>query len=160
MSDTGLVVIDEHEAVLSTFSIKTEAKHHDMSRLVAISDRVVYTIGQYTADHKVRVFIEAMPLSRRPDGKLYTRTELLGIVKYRLLILGVEVYLISPKTLKSKFAGNGNADKGQMQAAVYNRFQRLIKNDNVADGLALAATGLDYIKRRITLSIERLPMTS
>lgn len=139
-------------------SVKTKASQLDIERCIYTADTVVGIIESYIHEHKVRVFVEAIPFSRNPNGKLFTRHELVGMIKYRLRKLNAEVYFIQSKTLKLQFTGNGSADKAAMQATAYNRYVRLIKNDNIADALALCAVGHDFIYEKKRLPHERLPM--
>lgn len=157
LADTGLTIMDQRDNILFTKSIKTKPGSHDVRRCIDIVDTIIGIVEPYIHDHKVRIAIEPIPFARRPTGKTFTRHELVGMLKRELLKRGVEVYMIGATTIKNKFAGKGSADKTHMQAAVYNRFKRLVKNDNIADSIAIAALLSDYIERKLKLSIERLP---
>lgn len=66
--------------------------------------------------------------------------ELGGIVKYSLRKIGLQPVEISPKSLKKFIAGNGNADKVQMLAAIQADGLPIL-DDNMADAFGLAKLG-------------------
>ncbi len=66
--------------------------------------------------------------------------ELGGVVKYSLRKVGHEPIEISPKSLKKFIAGNGNADKVKMLAAVQASGVPIM-DDNMADAFGLARLG-------------------
>lgn len=65
--------------------------------------------------------------------------------------------MVGNTTLKSKFTGNGKAQKSCVQNEIQNRFQRIIKNDNIADAVALAVIGQEYLSSKIKMAVEKLP---
>lgn len=117
-------------------------------RIRGIAETVFGICEQYKDDHDLFVYAEAMPFSTRPNGKTYTRTELFGLVKYLLFKAGIPCCTVTTTTLKKQFAKNGTATKDNMIAAVYNRYNRVIKNDNIADAIGLASIGNRHIVKK------------
>ena len=144
LTETGLVIItatpDPHE-VLYTDIVTTDPKARDLSRCLGAADVIIRTIqkGCFLYD-KVSVFIEASGSSRFA-GKLITRMELVGMVKYKLFRIGCNLYTVTPASLKQEITGKGNATKNKMLTKVNRLTGNEYTNDNVADAHALSIYG-------------------
>ncbi|MFE0533797.1 crossover junction endodeoxyribonuclease RuvC [Streptomyces nigra] len=98
----------------STGRIKTRQRDGDR-RLLVIED----TVAELVAEHRPDVAVlEDMPTRMRPNavkalGKVH------GVVNAALLRAGVPYVYLSPATLKSYAADNGNASKDDMAAAAF-----------------------------------------
>ncbi len=158
LTDTGFAVLDGSDSIIDVKSFRSYPKQSDEYRIRLIAKGIVQEIEQYRYDHDVYVFIEALPFAKRPTGSAYTRSELYGVIKYLLVEMGIHTYFVSALTLKKQFAGTGTADKHNVQAAVYNRYGRLIKNDNIADAIGLASIGNRYINKEIKFPATKISM--
>lgn len=127
----------------------------DHKRAAAIAEALLSLVEPYHLEHKTRVFFEALPFSRRPDGKLYTRTGAFYLSIYLMRQAGIDVWSMQSKTLKKAFAGTGASDKQGVINAVYNRYGRLENDDNIADAIALATVGNEFIDGK-RISIEKI----
>jgi Holliday junction resolvasome RuvABC endonuclease subunit len=64
-----------------------------------------------------------------------------GVVRLRLLDLGVPVLMVPPATLKKYATGKGNASKPDIRMAVFRRFGMDIADDNECDAWVLRSIG-------------------
>lgn len=129
----------------------------DMSRTRHIANSVVDTIESYSSGHRIYIMIEAIPFSRNPTGKTYTRVEVIAVIKWELLKRGYPVYMVTATTLKKQFAGKGNKDKDAVKLACREKYNLNISNDNVADALAAADSLKRYILERARFPLEKMP---
>jgi Holliday junction resolvasome RuvABC endonuclease subunit len=72
--------------------------------------------------------------------ELSTLAELMGVIKWHLMMEEIPYGTVAPNTLKLFFAGHGHANKDLMMAEAKKR-GHLISNDNEADAIALAYYG-------------------
>lgn len=76
-----------------------------------------------------------------------------GVVRLALIHSGVPYVLVSPATLKKFATGRGNATKGDMRMALYQRFDLDLRDDNQVDARWLQEAGL----ARYDIGVPRLP---
>lgn len=117
-------------------------------------DRIVNRVAGFTAGADLAV-IEAGAFSRgAQSGAAEILSALRYMVRHRLWTMGVPFALVSPTGLKAYTAGHGKASKGDMHAAVFNRygldFSFLKVREgryDVVDAFALAAMGYHALGR-------------
>lgn len=160
LTHTGITVMHEDRSIIKVYAIKTTRKDGlDDQRVLKIAERIMSVIEEYSDTNKVRVGIEAIPFSKRgATGKIFTRYGLFQVLKYLLMKAGIETYVIGPTTVKNRFAGKGNVDKDAVIKAIFTKYKLTIKDDNVADAFACASLVISYVREKLKLSIERVPM--
>lgn len=139
LTDTGIVASCKqpdgtfrHVQIASTAVL---AKLKDPLRQAAITMVVLDILAKHVG-RRVAVVIEDYAFGRA-TGKVFTRAELIGAIKYiTLTVFGFDLFLVSPKALK-KFMGSGNNEKEDMVHAAHMRFSFVHGNDNVIDAFCL-----------------------
>lgn len=157
LADTGFVILQNDRSIVKAISIKTKPKMLDLSRQAYIAETIFNTLEEYAGDRKIHVIIEAIPFSRRPTGKHFTRTGAVDILKYVLVKAGYPVYMIGATTIKNRFAGKGNSDKDAIIAAIKKKYTYNIRNNNVADAFAAADLLIAYLGKKVKLTLELMP---
>ncbi len=126
--------------VLHTRSVTTESSQPLYQRVRQIRD----VAAEWTPPGCVLAF-EA-PSFGSFGGKAWDRSELAGVVKERLELDAVQVFMVSPKTIKKYATGSGDADKKAMLAAARQLLPGFAgRNDNEADAAWLAALIADLL---------------
>lgn len=112
--------------------------------LTDIRDRVRYIVGsvlRFAPATGLLSVIEAPYIPRHNSGQVLERAWLFGMLVDQLLIRG-PVVAVNARTRAKYGAGNGNADKKTVTAAVRAAFPNIrIRDDNESDAIVLAAMG-------------------
>ena len=93
----------------------------------------------------VELVIIEKPASKLNFSTLYALS-VLGGGLYAVLVTqlpDVEIRFVAPTTAKKCLAGSGRASKEEIMAAVTERFGIVEKNDNIADAISVASTGIE-----------------
>lgn len=132
-----------------------KGKLTDLQRQLAILEelRVVLQPSSKDSKHTI-VFIEDYAYSKN-QGKVFTRAELVGMMKY-LLCEEYEytTYLIGITSLKKFITGKGNGGKELMEPAVYAKYGFSVADmakstrDNIVDAYALAQYGMYFLANK------------
>lgn len=94
-------------------------------------------------------------------GQVFQIGEWGGIARLTIYRMGIDVFVISPMTLKKFVSGKGNSEKQMMLLATYKRWGREFSNNNLCDAFGLALMGLaiqlpnDYEKRFGALNVDQ-----
>lgn len=157
MSDTGYAVLDElgNPVILSDVKPNKKQIVRDIDRQLYILDNLSKMIEDDTlmAD-KVVVCIEGYAFGSQV-GKVFTRAELVGMIKRMLVLKDFEIYLIAPSAMKKFITGIGNARKAEVIAAAKQKYGFEGKNDNICDALCLAKYCFEYLNGK-NLNIEKI----
>lgn len=141
---TGLAVVGENRAT-SVHTFPTSTQDAD---LADYDRRVQYITGKtlMAAPKRCLTVIEAPFVPHHGGaGQVIERAWLFGFIVSQFLRRG-PVVAVSAKTRAKYATGNGNASKKEVLAAMRDRFPDLsIRDDNAADGLALAAMGARWL---------------
>jgi Holliday junction resolvasome RuvABC endonuclease subunit len=91
---------------------------------------------------------------------MFTRAELIGMIKYKLTEYGCTCYTVGIKSLKKHITGNGNCKKEAMAAAIYSKYGFTSSftpgHEDITDAYALAAYGRDLIHRKLRLDAVKI----
>lgn len=157
MTDTGYAVLDDTGTPVVLSDVKPNKKEvvRDIDRQLYILDNLTKMIEDDTlmAD-KVVVCIEGYAFGSQV-GKVFTRAELIGMIKRMLVLKDFDIYLIAPTSMKKFITGIGNARKAEVIAAAREKYGFTGKNDNICDALCLAKYCYEYINGR-NLNIEKI----
>lgn len=136
LTDTGLSVIRDHGTydwrVEFVLSIKTTPKDSEQFRRAYIVNSILEHVLRHAPDRNTSaVIIEGYAMGRN-TGKLFTRAEIIGTVKYMLGCMGYTVFVAAPTAIK-KFMGDGRNQKLDMKHAAKTNFGFIHGNHNVID---------------------------
>lgn len=112
----------------------------DMPRLVFIRNRVRNLILEHKPDF---VVIEGYAMSgfgRGVSGLL----EIGGIIRMTIFDLNVPYIQVPPLNAKAFISGFSTASKEMIISSIYERYDLLIENDNIADSFALAMMYVEF----------------
>lgn len=145
LTDTGIVVLQRLRhgkwSLLRKESTVDLAKKPEVEREYAIARRVYSIVNEYCRDANVGVAIENHSY-RSFTGKAKTRAELVGVIKYLLLVTaGVDVFMIAPMSLKKFMGCSGKRtkkNKDDMFLAASRMFNFVSVNNNLVDAYCLA----------------------
>jgi Holliday junction resolvasome RuvABC endonuclease subunit len=159
LTDTGMAEVRKKKVTnwhnYGTPSTMADALRVDNIELEArtfIGGRAI-TLG---CDNDAAVFIEDYAFSRT-KGKMFLRAEVVGVLKGKLRLRDIPVFIVKPNILKQWTTGSGKAGKHDMCNAVYRRWGHHTTNDNVADAIALAMLGYHLLALGERIDVERLP---
>ena len=157
MTDTGYAVLDTsgEPVILSDVKPNKKVIVRDIDRQLFILDNLTKMIEDDTmmAD-KVVVCIEGYAFGSQV-GKVFSRAELVGMIKRMLVLKDFEIYLVAPTSMKKFITGIGNARKAEVIAAAKEKYGFEGKNDNICDALCLAKYCYEYLKGK-NLNIEKI----
>jgi len=135
LSDTGGCIFDINGNPIELFSIPTDKKNKFSLRLKTIGDYLLYIKDKYD--------INLLVLERgfsRFNKSTQTLFAVHGVVNY--LFYNLEQIYYAPSTIKKMVAGNGRADKKDVEIEVLKRWPDLIFSNN--DESDACAVGLCY----------------
>lgn len=95
------------------------------------------------------VAYEGYALGGRPNGKMWERAELGGVLKSMLYSRNIPLLLIPPKSLKLFAAGKGNAEKEDVAEAMAPIYGQRFRSFDEADAFALMRMGQAFQDRRL-----------
>lgn len=157
MTDTGYSVLDSDGTPIILSDVKPNKKVvvRDIDRQLFILDTLTKNIEQDTmmAD-KVVIVIEDYAFGSQV-GKMFTRAELVGMIKRMLFLKDFEIYLVAPTSMKKFVTGIGNARKQEVIAAAKQKYGFEGKNDNICDALCLAKYCHAYLNGQ-NLNIQKI----
>ena len=157
MTDTGYAVLDNQGEPVILTDVKPNKKEvvRDIDRQLYILDHLTKMVEDDTlmAD-RVVVCIEDYAFGSQV-GKVFTRAELIGMIKRMLVLKDFDVYLIAPTSMKKFITGIGNARKAEVIAAAKQKYNFQGKNDNICDALCLAKYCYAYINGQ-NLNIQKI----
>ena len=157
MTDTGYSVLDSDGTPIVLSDVKPNKKVvvRDIDRQLFILDTLTKNIEQDTmmAD-KVVIVIEDYAFGSQV-GKMFTRAELVGMIKRMLFLKDYEIYLVAPTSMKKFITGIGNARKQEVIAAAKEKYGFEGKNDNICDALCLAKYCHAYLNGQ-NLNIQKI----
>ena len=138
---TGLASVTD-DGSITTHRIVTES----VEGLQATANRIRYIVGGVVrfVPRGSLVLIEEMfvPQGGAQAGAVLERAWLWGLIVDQLFQRGCEVVTVGAMQRAKLATGNGHSKKVAVKAAMRERFPGVrIPDDNVADGLALAAAG-------------------
>lgn len=125
----------EHSEVISK-----DGELDHLKRIILIEQRIEKILKQFKV---TQVGIEGYAFAKGRAGMVFQIGELGGLVKTMLRKNNYPFTIIPPTSLKSYIAGNGHAQKEEIQAAVLRRFGLSFDDDNEADAFGLAQLVLD-----------------
>ena len=109
-----------------------------IERIIVVKKRVEFLLKKYKITHAV---IEAPSFGS--VGQKVQLTELTTPVKVALKMKKIPFYLVPPKTLKVYIAGKGNAEKEDLQKAIFDKYCLVFEDDNESDAFGLAIMKLE-----------------
>lgn len=138
LTATGICAISE--VGVKSLLIPTTPQEHDFKRQLKIADTVLGFVEAANRNDRVVVAIEGYANSafKRGSGKLFTRAEIVGMIKISLsLKYNCDIFIVQPTSLKLFICGKGNGSKQQMMDAIQLRYNKFFNDDNLADAYAL-----------------------
>lgn len=157
LTSTGIVGLDVNGDTLFATRVRTSTGSPDFMRCTNIVWDIVRLMENncFLAD-TIHVFIEGYANSRfGVTAKLFTRIELVGMLKATLFHRGYYTYVVTPGSLKLEIAGTGVATKDEMIEAIANITGHTYKSDDIADAHGLALYGRRLLGGK-RLDIEKL----
>jgi crossover junction endodeoxyribonuclease RuvC len=135
LTSTGMVVMRDGQ-------ISQDANHcggelRGAERLEFIAKQIQVSIEESTYEGESFAAIEGYTYASMQN--LPALAELGGVVKCRLLDMGVPFIIVAPTTLKKFTTGDHHAKKDKMILEVYKRWDYEAENNDMADAYALAA---------------------
>lgn len=136
-TDTGYAIFDDNQLITYgsiSFNVKDVYK-----RIILTVEDIQEKIAGMDIDHIV--FEDSFAGTNKRVVVILNR--LAGGVIWVADRLGVSFSTYPPKIIKKFITGNGNANKQMMIDAINHRFKTEIKNDNIADAIAIGLTYLE-----------------
>ena len=142
---TGVVILDAEGAILFERTLTMRAT--GLARLVALRGQ----LREICEEHGPFDIGVRESYSLGSTNRPFLLGEVGGIVQLALHDSCRRVEECAPKALKKFASSNASASKGEMIAAVRDRWGVLYEDDNLADAYALARLGLSLLdERRVT----------
>lgn len=107
-----------------------------INRCLYISDIIDSVLKQQT--NEIGLIVCQDYFVGRQKGVVIQLAELGTLIRYKLLLKGYPLCVVSPKTNKKFVTGNGNAKKAKMISEVYRRWNYKASTDNLADACGMA----------------------
>ncbi len=149
LTATGLARIEN--GVVETELVTSEAPHGAWETRTTVRYHVGLTLK--FAPRECLSVIEAPIIPRHGGGLALERAWLFGLLFDQLIMRG-PVATVHPSTRALYATGNGKAEKHEVVAAMKAAFPALtVKDDNVADGLTLAAMGARWLSAPVDGSV-------
>jgi hypothetical protein len=115
------------------------ASSHEWTRMVSL---IINFVRCSHEELLYPVFIESYAFGKfSQSSSVSTIAEITGAVKYNLLDVGYEIYLVSPGTIKKWVTGSGKAKKDEMRLAVFKKYNKEFETIDEIDSFSLADFG-------------------
>lgn len=170
LTSTGVVSFYDGELHRQTAITSTPKGFTDFERQLNIQRLICNLLDLYSDSFKysVSIFFESYTYGR-PTGKVFTRAELVGILKYLTYYqYGYDVYTVPVQSLKSfivdkefRSGKKGQASKADMAEVIKHKYNYTPAYagkksfDDMVDAFALGKYGLHYLKYK-KLNVQRL----
>lgn len=110
-----------------------------VERLLCLREKLVSVILENHLRGRCSAFVEEYAFSA--SGRTFGIGEWGGIARCVLADWGIDVWTVSPGTLKKFVTSKGNVDKNQILLGVYRRWGVEFQSDDAADSYALCRLG-------------------
>jgi crossover junction endodeoxyribonuclease RuvC len=144
LAATGIGIIEGRGLVVSGYaygSVHTSARAEFADRLNHIYHRLTEWMTQEQPD--LVIIEDAFSLKRYPKSGI-ALGKVIGVIMLAAVHINATIKEVSVREVKKILTGNGNANKGQLEAAIRHRLKvpEPIKPDHASDALGLALVGL------------------
>lgn len=133
---TGWAVMNKDREIIACGAITPPSKLKNGQKYEYIYDAMKTLINMYNPE---AIACEDQFLGLR-KATLKVLSQLRGVIMLLCTQNNLEMYYYWPSTIKLVMSGKGNATKDEMIEAVNRKFDVEIKNDNIADAIAIAHT--------------------
>jgi len=161
ISGTGIVVLDESDFNWPTLVLEDEIvapKHYaGLRRVQLIAQRIMEAIHQYQPNV---IVIEGYSLHIGHASSIVPLVELGGILRFLMMLDGMEWLDPRATSLKKFVTGKGTAQKDQVMMWVLKRWGHTSKSNNTADAYGLACMGLASVNRLHGVTKEMLAIAA
>ena len=144
---TGIGIVEQKDnklRLLESRLIKTSSKLSTPERLCLIYDSLIQFISLYPIDNAA---VERLFFAKNIKTALIV-SEARGVMLFALQQHGIPIYEYTPLQVKQALIGYGRATKKQIQELVkiILKLDEIPRQDDVADGIALAITHINTFK--------------
>ena len=143
LTSTGLYMFNrqgnEQKPIFAQIDTKPTMFNGSINRCLYISDIIDNVIAQNISnENEIGLIVCQDYFVGRQQGVVIQLAELGTIIRYKLLLKGYPLCVVSPKTNKKYVTGNGNAKKQKMIQEVQSKWGFKASTDNLADACGMA----------------------
>lgn len=153
-TSTGVVLLTEDgkvPKVVHQTNIKFP-KEEGVGKCRAITQVIMETVVEHKPDV---IVLEGYSLNMKNASSVVPLVQLGGIIRLMFFLEGLKWLDPRASEVKQFATGKGNTKKNLMMLNVFQRWGYEAKNDDMADGYALAAMGLAYRNKLPGLTLEQ-----
>ena len=145
LTHTGWCVLNDKGKVLASGVIKSSPVGDRPEDELLRIQKIVATLDFYCDDFNPNyMVIEGLAFSARNSTALVQLSALNYMTRAMATSWGMNFLVVAPTSLKKFITGSGKGDKDQMQMQIYKNYGFEAKDNNEADGYALALVGLAH----------------